>query len=307
MIDVQYAYELFKNKESYTKKTLIKAMFENNIDRMKLFTYFLSHGDKDSLNQMNITEYFIFEFIHLYVRDNYQNVIMYNASFAKKLIKFYKYIHTISLDELSKEKKCLLLSHSVLYLLASYKELKIPKVCFKYFIEDLKQIIKYNDSSINHFIGLIVLKKTIIERFHKLGLNEIDEIFKSIYFHLPYCALADDNELYYEYFSYYWQHTKCLNNFYLIFSIANDEDKIKLFKKYKKNLNTTLILDILNDNEKLPIKVEDYIIDIFYKEDISYIGELIFHYRSSILKYQWSEKNKKRLNALYIMYELKDI
>ena len=38
MIDVQYAYELFKNKESYTKKTLIKAMFENNIDRMKLFT-----------------------------------------------------------------------------------------------------------------------------------------------------------------------------------------------------------------------------------------------------------------------------
>ena len=39
----------------------------NNIDRKKLFNYYLSHADMDAMNNMNLTEIFVYDFVHMYL------------------------------------------------------------------------------------------------------------------------------------------------------------------------------------------------------------------------------------------------
>jgi hypothetical protein len=124
---------------------------------------------------------------------------------------------------------------------------------------------------------------------------------------MPYMALYDDNELYYDYFSYYCHHTNCATFFNVIFSIANDEDKIKLIKSYEGRLTTNTVINIIEENETLPIKVENCIINILLKDNINYVGDLIFNLRKKVLNYSWSEENKEKLNALHTMYELNNV
>ncbi len=300
MFDEEYAYKLLTKTEAYSEKEFAKAIFSNNIDRDRLVKYCIKNINKEYYKQFNTTELFVYKMICIYFRDIYESIFYYDKQFTINLIKFYKYLHSISLKGLQEDIRYSLITNSVIGILSAYKDYNLPDDIFKYFIED---IINYSyKNNFKHYLTMLIFRKPIIDKFYKAGLkNNLNSLFKKMYKDVPYIAMHEYKELPYQYFQYYIENTEILrdNLFYRLFYIANNEDKLKLFKKCKHNLTIITVVSLLK--EKLPIEIENEIISFFNER----LGKAFYsEHKEKIINYPWSSENKEKLKSFELIFDL---